>query len=272
MRRPLAMILLAVALPAGAQTYQDVKGMDETFRIDVGGFIQSFDTTVRLGAEDGRAGTEVSLEETLGLDDKQTDLRFDGYLRLGRHARVDFAYRGWKREGSSVLLQEIQFGEDVYQAGATVDTQARVQLGELYYSYSVVNSGETEIGMMLGVSAYFNKASVALAASGSGGGEVTTREEQSFVAPIPAVGLHLRYTLLPGFFVNAKAKWVRASISGKSGSLLDVTAGMDLFFSKNIGIGAAYQYVKVRYEDEDAPAVKLEYKTSGPLAYVSVTF
>ena len=63
------LLVLAGAGPASAQGSQDwaaVKGMDERFRLDLGGFFQKFETTVRVDSEKFGQGTEVNLEDDLG--------------------------------------------------------------------------------------------------------------------------------------------------------------------------------------------------------------
>jgi len=253
-----------------------IKGMDERFRLDLGGFFQKFDTIVRLDSGTGVPGTELSLENDLGGPTSQTSFRADGYWRFGRYGRVEFAYRGWNQKGSRVLSQDIRFGDQIYHVGASVDSEYKVQVGELYYSYSLVNTGEAEIGLMLGVSAYFNKVSIAASGTVTGPGGTTTvsvvNETRSLTAPIPAVGAHFSYTLLPGWIVYGKAKGLKATISTYTGSMLDVQGGMDFFFSKNFGIGGGYQYVKIFYEQTNDRAVSLHYRYSGPLAHVTLAF
>ena len=62
------------------------------------------------------------------------------------------------------------------------------------------------------------------------------------------------------------------TISGYSGSFVDFTAGLDYYFTKNVGIGGGYEYSKITYHDANTPQVGIEYKYSGPLVYVSIAF
>ena len=72
-----ALLLLLPPRPATAQgqtDYTSAKGMDERLRVDLGGFFQKFTTTVRLDSETTGRGTEVNLEDDLGLDSTQAAL------------------------------------------------------------------------------------------------------------------------------------------------------------------------------------------------------
>ncbi|MFI5120760.1 MAG: hypothetical protein ACHQM4_10115, partial [Thermoanaerobaculia bacterium] len=83
-----AAALLGVAGGAAAQSgssyaYKHQRGMDETFRLNLGGLYPTFDTTVQYGTVTV-PGTEIALESDLGLAEKKFALQADGYLRLGR--------------------------------------------------------------------------------------------------------------------------------------------------------------------------------------------
>ncbi|HSB62996.1 MAG TPA: hypothetical protein VLJ18_02475, partial [Thermoanaerobaculia bacterium] len=116
-----AAALLAVARGAAAQSgssafYRHQRGMDETFRLNLGGLYPTFDTTVQYGTVT-LPGTEITLESDLGLAEKKFALQVDGYLRLGRHARLDFAYQQWNRSAAKVLSRQIVFNGVTYSVG-----------------------------------------------------------------------------------------------------------------------------------------------------------
>jgi opacity protein-like surface antigen len=280
--RSLAILLasLIVSAPALAQPgsayYLNQRGMNETFRLDVGGFFEKFDTTLRVGDAQGSPGTNVSLESTLGAPASQTSVFADGTLRLGRNASLQFAYRHASRSSSRATSTDIQFGDQTYRAGGQIATSVRLDVGELYYAYSLVNNGDLEFALMLGVSVFSNK--VSLDASGPAGvpggttGGAVQSDSRNLLAPVPAVGASFRYALYPKFFAWGRVKGLKATISGRHGSMLSWGAGLDLFFTQNIGIGGGYEYVKLVFEKEDARQFGLDYKYNGPMAYVSIAF
>lgn len=276
--RGVAIALLALAaFPAAAQwgqaSYAETKGMNERFRLDVGGFFQDFETTVRYDGSLGNTGTEVNLESDLGAPDSKTTFRADGYWRFGPRGRLDFGYRSWNREATRTLDRDIQFGDEVFHVGASVDSRLKIHVAELYYSYSWVNTGVVEFGTGIGVSSYWNKVSLEVAASAGGASTESQYEDADLIAPIPAIQGYLNLTLLPRLFLGAKAKWVSATISDYHGSMTDLRGSLDYYLSKNIGIGAAYNYVDITYEEQkDQGTTRLDYKYSGPMAYLSIAF
>ena len=280
--RCLAILLVAAAAaaaPAFAQNntyYQNQRGMDERFRLDLGGFFQKFETTIGLSNAAGTGGTDISLEDDLGQDSTQTTFRADGYWRFGRHGRLDFAYLGWNRSNSKMLSRDIVFGDTTYHAGAQVDSRMRVTVADLYYSYSFVNNGDLELGLGLGFSTYFNSAEISGSGSIAGPGGVVTssrNESRSIIIPVPALKAYFSYALYPGLFASASFRGITGTVSGYHADMQDYRGGLDYVFAKNFGLGASYEYMKINASRSGSSAdLAFTFKYQGPLAYVIIVF
>jgi hypothetical protein len=254
--------------------YAAVKGMDERFRMDLGGFAQKFETTIRLDSEKYGKGTELSLEDDLGLSSDQINFRADGYWRFGRHGRIEFAYTGWNRNASHVLDKDIVAGGTTYHAGATLDSKLRVSLVELYYGYSFWNTGKFEAGLEIGATALVNNIELEGTGTIEGGGQSAggsfSRQSRSVVAPVPAIGANVRYTIIPGLLVSGKIRGLGATIDNIKASVLEGRAILDYYPWKNVGFGAGYDYMDIKVTKETDPTVEFEYRYSGPLVYLSL--
>lgn len=278
--RDLGILLVAAALgaPALAQSgrayTRQQRGMDETLRLDVGGFFQKFTTTLRAGDALGGAGTEFGLENVLGAPDSKSTLRVDGALRLSRRSSFLFGYRTSDRSSSVALQRDIAFGDQTYRVGAQVDSKLRVDVGELYYAYSLLNNGDAEFAIMLGVSAYDSRATItaSVIVGGGGAGAAAQTESRNLLAPVPAVGAYFRYALYPKVFAWGMAKGVTGTASGYHGSMLSWSAGLDWYFTQNVGIGGGYESVRVDFEKLEARQFSLNFRYDGPVAYVSIAF
>ncbi len=273
------LLLLLSAWPAVSQSSADfvaVKGMDERFRLDVGGFFQKFTTTIRVDSATRGQGTEVNLEDDLGLSSNQANFRVDGYWRFGRHGRVDFAYTGWNRNSSHTLDRDVTVGDTVYHAGAQLDTKLRVSLIEVYYGYSFWNTPTFELGAQLGVSALINRAEFEGTGTISGGGGSATAsysgQGRSLTAPVPSVGVQLRYTLMPGLLVSGKIRGMSVTIDNVKASEMEGRLGLDYYPWKNWGFGVAYDYMDIKVTKQSDPSLELNYKYSGPMVYLTMAF
>jgi hypothetical protein len=275
----LPFVVCLAAPPVAAQyTTQAaaIRGVDERFRIDFGGFFQTFNTTVTIGGRNSN-GTEINFEDVLGEASRHTSFRADGYWRFGPHGRVSLSYRGWTRKAEKTIDREIQIGDTTYLVGANVSSKDQVNVFELYYGYSFVNNGSAEVGLQLGISGYFYKFSFSATGNvlGPGGsvGGTTGNEAKNLIAPVPAIGGYFNYALYPRFFVFATARGLpNVTISGYSGNFVDVTAGLDYFFTQNFGIGGAYEYARLNFASSNVPNASLAYRYSGPLGYLALAF
>lgn len=270
----LALILLSFSAVALAQDpqYEAVKGMDERFRLDLGGFFQTFDTTVSVGSSSGGLGSIIDLERELDLGN-QTTFRVDGSYRFGRHGSVQFGYRGWSRSVTRTLEREIDFGDVTFEVGAEVDFRQRVHVVDLYYRYSFINTGRFETGLMLGVTGMFNRISLEGSVTGSGGGSEVSRQESKLTIPVPSGGAFVAVTVLPRLFVEASVRGIPSvTVSDYTLGDLDVRAGAAYYFTKNVGVGLRYQYVKFTFSRNVAREVELDYRYNGPMAFISAAF
>ncbi|UCF68901.1 MAG: hypothetical protein JSV80_06330, partial [Acidobacteriota bacterium] len=120
--------LLAVAPLDGVAAGQDnpfERGEKDRFSISLGTFVANFDTVLRLDSAELGVGTTIDLEDDLSYPRDRTDTRLDGYVRLGRKHRLEFGALILDRNKSTVTSRRIQFGEEVYDVGASVDSEFR---------------------------------------------------------------------------------------------------------------------------------------------------
>jgi hypothetical protein len=266
---------VAAAQSGSSYVYKHQRGMDETFRLNLGGLYPTFDTTVQYGTVT-LPGTEIALENDLGLPEKKFAVQLDGYLRLGHRARLDFAYQQWNRSAAKILSRQIVFNGVTYSVGGEVDSKLNVSVGELYYGYSFVNNGDLEVGLGLGASVFFNRASLdavgTVSAPGGAAGGTAVSESKSLTAPIPALEGYFTFTLMPQLFLNARARGLKATISGSSGSMLEATGTLDLFITSGLGIGGGYNYTRIDYTRDSDTITHVRYHYQGPVFYVALAF
>ncbi len=272
---PAAALALLVCAPQarsqGSSDWVAVKGMDERFRLDMGGFFQKFTTTIRVDSAKG-PGTEVSLEDDLGLSSTQVNFRADGYWRFGRHGSLLFGYTGWNRNADHVLAKTITIGDTTYDANASLSSKMRVSVVELYYGYSFWNTPKFEAGAMIGATALITNLEFDGQGTVNGQTKSFSTESRSVVAPLPAIGLFARYTIAPSLLVSGKIRGFGATIDNIKANVLEGRATLDYYPWKNVGFGAGYDYMDIKVTKENDPLVEFEYRYSGPMVYLSLVF
>lgn len=262
-----AVVVLVCAAP-GARAQSD-----DRWGLDLGFFATNFTTTLRLDSEELGLGTEIDLEDDLGMKSDRGDFRLNGFYRFNPRHRIQFGYTRWTRSAEKVLDEEIQWGDEIYQVNARISSELKADWYKLAYKYSFVHNDDVEVGASFGISTYSFSARLAAQVEVEGGqtaeGQV---ESKSLVAPIPVVGMQVDWRLAPKFTFWFSGEFFDARISGYDGTLTDSIAGFDWMFTKPVGVGVAYNYVSLRVDKDAKADLGVRYSYDGLFAYLKMRF
>ena len=274
--RTLGSLAVVLALSAAPLAAKGPDPQKDRFNLSFGSYLMSFDTTAQLSPEGG-VGTAIDMEGVLGLDDRRTDFRLDGYWRFSPRHRLDFGLFYDGRNGSRTLDQEIVWNDVTYDVGATLDSKFTTQYLKLAYRFAMVRDDRAEVGVSGGL------ATIRLAAELAGDGTIVengvpspvqfVREKKDVLAPVPVVGLYGSFVIREGVFFRGSLEFLSFSTSGVTGSLSDSRLAVDWYFTERWGLGLGLSRVRIKYEDEEAdPQVDLTSSFGGALFYVTYAF
>jgi hypothetical protein len=266
----LAALLLATLVPVPALAQST-----DRFGLDLGFFASGFNTELRLDSEDLGIGTEIDLENDLGLEADRGAFRLDGYYRFNPRHRIQFGYVAWSRKAERVISEDIQWGDEVYEVGARVASEFKDDLIKLAYKYSFVNTDAVEVGASFGVSAYSFEAALTAEASVEGGGSVEgQRESEDFIAPVPMVGVAVDWHVARTISLRFSGEFFDARVSGYDGTVTDSLFGVDWMLGRTAGLGLAYSYtsLKVQRDKDGEPDLELKYSYDGMYGYLILRF
>jgi hypothetical protein len=242
---------------------------DDRFRIEVGAFLQGFETTLRLDSETLGTGTEIDLERDLGVLNNQNNFRLDGAFRMGRKHRIEFGYVSWNRDSIEVIDIELQFGEEIYPINSTIRISSQTDAYKLAYKYSFVNGDRYEAGISGGFSV-FDIFSSLDDVSDEG---VAAFESEEVLAPIPLIGGFFDWKITPNLMLRTTGEVFDINTSGINGHVSDLKGTINWYPWRNIGIGAGFNRVGIRYFNEDVTnELKFKYVYSGMTAFVIFSF
>jgi len=242
---------------------------DHRFRFEIGAFLQAFETTLRLDSETLGTGTEIDLERELGVQKDQDNFRVDGAFRMARKHRIEFGYVSWNRNRTRVIDEELQFGDEIYPINATIRTSNQTDAYKLAYKYSFINNERYEAGISGGFSVFDIFASLD---AESGGGSAGF-ESGDVLAPVPLLGGFFDWKINPNLVLRTTGEVFDINTSGISGTVSDVKGTINWYPWRNIGIGAGFNRVGIRYLDEDGAAeLEFKYVYSGVTAFVIFSF
>jgi hypothetical protein len=158
-------------------------------------FLPSFDTSAEVDTSLG-LGTDINLEDDLGLTSNEATFWGGVTWRFARKHRLAAAYFSFTRNGNAVANNDLIIGDETYPTGASLSSEFKLQIIPVAYSYSFMNKEKYEFGASLGMHWYTIDFSVVGSASLNDDdldASVSARGD----APMPLVGLFLIIILLP---------------------------------------------------------------------------
>ena len=238
--RAVAIILLFVGVMISSPVYA---ALDELFRLRVGGLISQFDTNVRFTSRDGTIDEGIDLEDDVGYDPEVSAGFLRGWYRFGDNHRFSLTYVPMNRTSFLVSEKDIEVGDDIIKAGATMAWDTQNRLLDVSYIYSVFRRPTIELGLSAGV--YWLRHETELLVAG----EVQSPNEPDPVfradyrnsfklhAPLPIFGVTGEYEINPSWRVNGELRYLSVTINEYDGRIFNATIGTDYYFTKSLGVG-----------------------------------
>ena len=267
LRAGLAAAGMAATVPALAQQagWTSHPALQDRWAFQLGVYSPKVNTTFRLNGSGGLVGTEVNAEEDLGLRERNDMPAFLASVRLGERWKVEFEYLSLERENARSLSRTINWGDNTYTFGTTVNSSFNTEIYRLSVGYSFVKDVQKEFGAVLGLHATDILARVAAGSVGADEGDV--------LAPLPTIGIYGAYALTPRWLLSGRVDFFSLEYEEYDGSLINTTLGVDYRIWRNLGVGAAWRYI-----DYDLGVTTsrfngaIIYRFNGPLAYLVSSF
>lgn len=236
------------------------------FEIRLGAFNDSIKTEIVRDASDGNNGTDIDLEDLLGLPDDDTLLQVDAIFRIGTFHRIEVGYLGSSRSGSATLTNDIMFGDELFPAGATVDSHFDTKIFRIGYAYSLINDTQKEVGVMAGL--HFSRFETSISSGATG-----QLETSNSATPLPVIGLHGSLSLGKKASLGARIQFFRLDYDRYEGSLNYATLDIQRRFGDIFTVGIGYNYYAMNLDSRDNDVRgTLEIRHHGPVLFVSAGF
>jgi hypothetical protein len=240
----------------------------DRFALRVSYFGATAETFLRLDRSNtGVAGTDLRVEEDLGLDDKLTQARAEMIIRLREKNRLRVDYYKLNRYGDQILTRTLNFGDQTFLVSERAETQIDWRQLGLTYTRSVLYFDRFELGAGLGISLLEVRAK----------GQVRARnvsEEEDGVAPYPTFALDATWRISKRWSLNARGQTFTATRDEFSGSMSDYHADIQYRWRRNFTVGLGYTSLRMSAESksiDDQPG-KFDQDISGPEAFIRASF
>lgn len=260
------------APPACAQSGDAVKPGSERFSLALGAFLNSFTTSLRVDNPTLGQGTNVNLRDDFGVAREQSS--FWGALewRVAPRHRLGFSYSRFKLNGVAVARRDIQFGDEIYPAGATITSEFEVEIIPVTYSYSFSRSDRHEAAVTVGV--HWSRMSVDVGGTASVGLlDASASASAAADVPLPVLGLRYDHHFPGSWSAGAEGGYFAVKAGRTDGELWTARAYAEYRFTPRLGAGAAIDAFALNADStDDGWRGRIEYRYWGPQLYLKARF
>ena len=241
-------------------------GKQPSFELRFGAFSDSIDSNIIRDSSAGIIGTDIDLENLLGLPDEETLLQFDAIYRIATYHRLELGYLETAKSGLTTLQVPVTFGDEQFAAGTTINSSFDTKILRIGYAYSLINDAQKELGIMGGL--HFSRFNTQISAEATG--QLVTSKAAT---PLPVIGLHGSLALGQKASLGAIIQFFRMDYDRYEGSLSYITLDLQRRFGDYFSIGVAYNYYAMNLDSRDNDVRgSLEVRHQGPAIFVSVRF
>jgi hypothetical protein len=229
-------------------------------------FRPSVTTQLRLDAQNGAPGTNLSAERDLGMADHRNQGRVEFLFRLRERNRLRVDYLLLDRSGDQILTRTVSFRNQTFNLNDRVRSELDWYMLNFTYMYSALRTERFEIGAGLGVHLLEAKAR----------GEVlarNVREQASGVGAFLTPALDATWRISTRFALTARAQHLTASVNNFKGSLSDYHGDLQYRLRRNLSLGLGYTSVRAAL-DVSARSFpgRFDLNVSGPEFFFRASF
>jgi hypothetical protein len=251
--------------------------LNKRFNIAGGGFFPFINSTIRLDS-DLDLGTEISFEDTLGLEQTMSTFWLGGQWNIAKRHSLDVEFVQLNRNASvSGITEELEIGDTVLQAGGRIDTTFDIDLYRVTYGYSPLRNEKSQLMVQGGLHVADLGASLRLAGALVIDGEVledaVATEGASLTAPLPHFGIKYERAFSEKIALATRLIGFALAVDDVEGSIIQGSVMLQYAFNESLGVGAGAQLFDVKVEDT-AGIVRADFNFGyyGPIVHLFGAF
>jgi len=275
--RPIAVAcgLLVVLVAPGAHAADATDYLTQKLWVQIGAFRPSISSHIQVDRSNtGAAGTDLHLEDELGLPEHKTLGTLLVGARFGERWRAEFEYFSLKRSADKTLLEtEIVVDDTTFPISAAVDSEFDSKVARASVGYSFYKTDEAEAGVVAGLHVTRFTFSVEGLGQVDGSTVAVRREEAAHTVPLPTIGAYGTYAFAPSWLASGRADAFAIDYKGHKGRLLNLQANVQYRFTGNFALGVGYRYDQYKVtETRRDPRGELRYTFQGPQVFIDAGF
>jgi len=218
--------------------------LTDKYQFGIGIFYPSKSIDIGVDGSEPDDG-DIEFGKAFGFDNSELTFFLGFDWRFSEKWKLSFEYFGLKNSGSRVLEEDIEWEDLIFNEGTNVKAGIGFNLYRIYVGRTFSRGQKHEFGGGLGVHAMNVKASIEGDALTSEGNHSFEKSKKSITIPLPNLGLWYYYAPTTKWAFTARLDVFAISIGDFSGSLWDITPGVQYQLFNNVGLALNYRYIKI---------------------------
>jgi hypothetical protein len=248
-----------------AEVIPNHPALNDRFSFDLGGFYFQTSTQASLAGSSGGGGVFIDFENALGLEERNWG-GIGGFLwRMTERWRLEGEYFQLDRSASRTLSKQIEWGNQVYPVGATVNSSYDFSDARVGVGYSFFKRRDKELGVGVGLHVATFKASIQSSGVGA--------EAADVLAPLPVLSFYGAFALTDQWAVRMRGDWLSLSYDAYSGDVRNMA--IDVLYQpfRHVGFGLGMRSLAIDLTVDKADWVgRARTVFTGPTLYMTVSF
>jgi hypothetical protein len=230
---------------------------------------------VRVDGENTQtSGSNVNFDDTFGIGNFDR-FRAEASWRMAPRHVLRAMYFQNKRQATRSIDREVEFNDQTFPVGATVNAHSNITVAQLSYDYAFLRRENYEIAGGIGI--HYVDMGLSLDASVAAQGSQVSRSvdaKATTKAPLPVLGLRWLWRLPHNFYISAQAQYFYLELDPYSGSLIDLKASAVWQATDHVGVGVGYNDFGFRFVIKDRGDFdgRLRWDYGGALVFATVMF
>ena len=238
--------------------------LSEKFNIQLGVFSPRRDIAVRVDGSIGGENGSIDFDDELGAARHDDIFAAEFTWRFGEEWSLRTQYFDASGSKSSVLANDIEWGDVVIQAGSSVTAGTGLTMSRMFFGRSFDSSPKYDYGIGVGIhwleaGAFLERDIIV---------NFGTSSAVSASSPLPNIGGWFYYSPSSKWLVGGRADWLEASLGDYAGGIFNFALGANYQLTDHFGIGANYQVFELNADIKKSTIWRGRLKTEFAGAYV----
>jgi len=220
--------------------------LTETFFVDLGVYFPSREVRFQVDGTLAGQNADIDFETEFGLDKSDQTFSLNFGWRFGEKWELGVQYFDASSGDSAVLEEDVEWADVVFEQGSNVSVGTDFSVLRIFFGRNFESSDKRQ---RFGVGAGFHWLELGAFIEGNaivaGGANMFRRETVSIGAPLPNLGVWYMYSMSPKWALKGRADWLDVDAGEISGSLLNISIGVNYQISNHFGVGLNYNSLEL---------------------------